>query len=98
MLQPRGARALVKRLDAPKATSTLIEIPDSVGAKPSAYALVLAVGTLVEGGFAAGDVVIMKDYAGTPVYVQLDGPDGLDTECALVNEDDVLALVEGAGL
>ena len=99
MLQPRGPRVLVKRLDEPaQAEGSLIIIPDTVDAKPSAYGLVLAVGTLVHGGFGPGDVVLMKDYSGFPVQVKLVDDDSPETECSLVMEDDVLAVLDGMGL
>jgi co-chaperonin GroES (HSP10) len=87
-----GARALVKRLERPKSTSSLIVIPDTVEDQPSQYALVLAVGKLVSGGFDMGDTVILKDYSGTPVVVVLDDE---EIEAMVVVEDDVLAVVEG---
>lgn len=92
MVKPLGARAFVKRLDAPKPTSSLIEIPDTIVNKPSPYALVLAVGKLVQGGFKPNDVVILRDFAGSPCTVMLnDNP----IEGMIVPEDEVLAVVEG---
>lgn len=100
MIRPLGPRLLIKRLDeAPsQVAGSLIFIPETIEAKPSAFALVLAIGKLIQGGIVPGDVVILKDYAGCPVYEKLDGPGGPETECALVVEEDVLAVVEGVGL
>lgn len=92
MIRPLGARALVKRMDAPKPASSLIVIPDTVEDKPSQYALVLAVGKLTQGGFDVGDTVILKDFAGAPCSVMLDD-DVIDA--SVVVEDDVLAVIEG---
>jgi co-chaperonin GroES (HSP10) len=98
VIQPHGPRLLVKRLDEAKVESTLIIVPETADVKASQYALVLAIGKLQQGGVKPGDVVILKDYAGAPVFVKLDGPDGPLSECALVMEDDCLAVVEGVGL
>lgn len=95
MIQPRGPRLLVKRLETPRPTSQLVIVPETAEEKLSQYALVLAIGKLQHGGVVPGDVVILKDYAGAPVFVKLDGEEGLLSECALVMEDDCLALVEG---
>jgi co-chaperonin GroES (HSP10) len=86
-----GARALVKRLDRPKPESSLIVVPDTVQDKPSQFAVVLAVGTLKQGGFAAGDTVILSDYAGAPALVEFDGA---MIDAAIVPEEHVLAVVE----
>ena len=93
MMRPMGARALVKRLDEPKPASSLIVVPESVEDKPSQYALVLAIGTLKQGGFDVGDVVILRDFAGAPCNVDLDGE---IIEASIVVEDDVLLVIEGA--
>lgn len=92
MLLPRGARAVVKRLPAPKPVASLIEIPDTVVDKPSPFAIVLAIGKLREGGFDIGDTVILKDFSGIPCVVDLDGE---QIEAHIVPEEDVLAVVEG---
>lgn len=97
MLTPNGARVLVKRLDAPQPVSELIIIPDMIGATPSSFALVIAVGKLLQGGISPGDVVVLKDYSGAPVSVDLEG-DSAPFECSIVVEDDVLAVVEGLNL
>lgn len=92
MIRPMGARALVKRLDAPKPESSLIVVPDTVQDKPSQFAVVLAIGVLVQGGFDVGDTVVLRDFAGAPVLVNFDEE---QIEAAIVNEDDVLMVVEG---
>lgn len=98
MIQPVGARVLVQRLDMAKPQSSLLIIPDSVEDKPSQYALVIAIGTKVREHLTPGDVVILKDFTGAPVFVRLGGPDDNLTECAIVPEDDVLMVIEGMGL
>jgi len=95
MLQPKGARVLVKRIEQAKPESELIIIPDSVQQKSSAFAMVFAIGTLKQGGIAIGDIVVLMDYVGAPVNVTLPGDESW-TECLIVNEDEVLAVVEGA--
>lgn len=93
MMRPMGARALVKRLPKPRPVSSLIEVPDTVEDKPSQYALVLAVGRLVQGGFGVGDTVILRDFAGAPCETEFDGE---RIDASIVPEEDVLAVVEGA--
>ncbi len=93
MIRPLGARALVKRLDAPKPESQLLIIPESVEDKPSVFALVLAIGTLKQGGFDVGDMVVLRDFAGAPAEADLDGE---LIEAAIVSEDDVLMVLDGA--
>ena len=92
MLKPTGPRVLVKRLDPPKPESSLIEVVSTSVDKPSAFALVLAVGKLEQGGFDVGDTVILTDYAGAPCAVEIEGE---RIEAAVVFEKDVLAVVEG---
>ena len=92
MMRPLGARALVKRMEAPKPTSSLIVVPDTVANAPSQFALVLAVGTLAHGGFDVGDTVVLSNYSGAPCQIELDG-EMLDA--LIVPESDVLAVVEG---
>lgn len=92
MVKPLGARALVKRLDAPRPKSSLIEIPDTIEEKPSQFALVLAVGALVQGGFKVNDIVILRDFAGAPCEVLVND---VVLEAVIVPEDEVLAVVEG---
>jgi co-chaperonin GroES (HSP10) len=90
MLQPRGPRLLVKRIDAPKPTSSTIIIPETVDGEKSCYALVLAVGNKVVGDVKVADTVILARYCGSPVEVELDGE---TLEAQIVMEDDVLAVV-----
>jgi len=72
--------------------SQLIEVIEHTP-KPSPYAIVLAVGTLVHTPeLKAGDIVILKDYCGTFVPVQLVA-DAAPEDCHIVEEDDVLAIV-----
>jgi len=91
MLQPLGARLLVKRIDAPRPTSSLIEIPETVDGEKSCYAVVLAVGTKVVEAVKVADTIILAQYSGSPATVELDG-EMLDA--CIVMEDDVLAVVE----
>ena len=90
MIRPLGARALVKRLDEPRPQSTII-IPETIDDKPSKFALVIALGTLKQGGFDVGDTVVLTDYAGAPCTVDLDG-DLIDA--VIVSESDVLMVVD----
>jgi co-chaperonin GroES (HSP10) len=90
MLQPRGPRLLVKRIEAPKPESTLVVIPDTIEQRESMYALVIAVGNKVE-GVSVADTVILTAYSGSPVEVDLDGE---KIEALIVMSDDVLAVVE----
>lgn len=93
-----GPRVVIKRLDAPKLKSSLIEIVEN-DPKPSQYGLVLFVGNgrhLSDGTrqpipITPGDVVILKDYSGTPVKVMLNKK---EVEAFVVMEDDCLATVE----
>ena len=91
MITVRGPRALVKRLEAPKPASQSIIIPDSVVEKASPFAIVLAIGKLVQGGFEPGDTVLLQDYTGYPCVIDLDGT---QIEGLIVPEDSVLAVVE----
>lgn len=92
MMRPMGARALVKRLPEPKPESSLIIAPETVSERPSKFAVVLAVGKLIHGGFDMGDTVILRDYSGAPCNVELDGE---MIEASIVDEQDVLCVVEG---
>jgi co-chaperonin GroES (HSP10) len=91
MLQPRGPRVLVKRIDAPKPTSSTIIIPETVDGEKSCYAIVLAVGNKITEDIKVADTVILAAYCGSPVQVELDG-EMLDA--MIVMQDDVLAVVE----
>jgi len=90
MLQPHGNRVLVKRIDAPKPTSSLVVIPDTVDGEKSCYAIVLAVGNKITEDIKVADMVVLASYCGSPVQVELDG-DMLDA--VIVMQDDVLAVV-----
>ena len=90
MLQPRGPRLLVKRIDAPKPSSSTIIIPETIDGEKSCYALVLAVGNKVTEDIKVADTVILAQYCGSPVQVDLDG-ELLDAQ--IVMEQDVLAVV-----
>ncbi len=92
MIQPMGARVLVKRLEAPKPQSALIHIPESIQDRPSQFALVLAVGKLRHGGVSVGDMVVLSPYSGAPVTIPFDGE---QIEAVIVPEDDVLMVVSG---
>ena len=94
MLRPMGARLLVKRIEQAKPDTQLIVIPDSVQDKPSIFAIVFAIGKLQQFGIMVGDIVILKDFVGAPCVVTLPG-DEAQTDCLIVNEDDVLAVTEG---
>lgn len=91
MIQPLGARAVIKRLPRPQLTSEFIEVVAGEE-KPSNLALVLAVGKLKQGGFDVGDIVYLTDYCGAACVVELDGE---QIDAFVVPEEDVLAKVEG---
>jgi len=90
MLQPRGPRLLVKRIDAPKPASQLLVIPETIDGEASNYALVLAVGNKVTEDIKVADTVILTPYCGSPVSVELDGE---MLEAQIVMEADVLGVV-----
>lgn len=90
MLQPRGSRLLVKRIDTPKPTSSLLVIPETVDGEASCYAIVLAIGNKVSEDVKVADTVILAKYCGSPVNVELDGE---TLEAQIVMEEDVLAVV-----
>lgn len=97
MLKPTGYRVLVKRIDAPKPTSTLIEIPDTADGEKSPYALVLAVSSKIT-DVKVADTVILAPYCGSPVTVELDG-EKIEAQVVMHDQrpgqtDDVLAVVE----
>jgi co-chaperonin GroES (HSP10) len=91
MLQPRGPRLLVKRIDAPKPESSLIVVPDTIDGEKSCYAIVLALGTKLSEDIKVADTVILTTYCGSQVNVELDGE---MLEALIVMETDVLAVVE----
>ena len=94
MIRPMGTRLLVKRIEQAKPDTQLIVIPDTVQDKPSIFAIVFGIGKLVQGGISVGDIIILKDFVGAPCTVTLPG-DKTNTDCLIVNEDDVLAVTEG---
>jgi co-chaperonin GroES (HSP10) len=94
MIQPNGARVLVKRIEQAKPETELIIIPDTIEQKSSSFAIVLAIGKLQQGGIEVGDIVVLKDYVGAPAFVLLPGDED-KTECLIVNEEEILAVVEG---
>jgi len=91
MLQPKGPRVLVKRIDAPKPASSTIIIPETVESEKSCYALVLAVGKAVTEDIKVADTVLLAAYSGgNSVTVELDGE---TLEAQIVMQDDILAVV-----
>lgn len=93
MIQPMGARALVKRLEAPPMKSEHIIIPDTIsGEKPTQFAVVVAIGKLKQGGFKPGDTVVLSDFSGAPCKFLLEGE---WLEGHIVDENDVLMVIEG---
>lgn len=91
MLRPTGSRVLVKRVDAPKPTSSTIIIPETADGEKSSYALVFAVGPKVTEKIEVGDTVILTPYCGSPVQVVLDDE---TLDALLVTQDDCVAVVE----
>jgi chaperonin GroES len=90
MIQPIGPRVLVKRIDAPKPTSSTIIIPESVDGEKSNFALVLAVGTGVREDIKVADTVVLAQYCGSPLTTELDGE---VLEAHMVTEADVLGVL-----
>ena len=94
-IKPINDKVLVKRLEAESKTKGGIVLPDAAKEKPK-EGKVVAVGTgkLQKNGertkfqVKAGDRVIFSPYAGTEVKVE-------GEEVLLINEDDILAIVEG---
>jgi len=93
MLKPMGPRVLVKRVDAPKPTSSTIIIPETVDGETSHYAVVLAVGNKLAEDIKVADTVILAAYCGSPVQVELEGE---ILDAIVVMESDILAVVEEA--
>jgi chaperonin GroES len=91
MLRPIGARLLVKRIDAPKLTSSTIIIPETAEDEKSAFALVIAVGSKVTEAISVADTVLLSKYSGAPVTVELDGE---TLEADIVMQDDVLGVLK----
>lgn len=91
MLQPMGPRVLVKRIDAPRPTSSTLIIPETVDGEKSCYAIVLAVGNKITENIKVADTVILTAYCGSPVQVLLEGE---TLDALVVMESDILAVVE----
>ncbi|MES2205909.1 MAG: co-chaperone GroES [Pseudomonadota bacterium] len=95
-IRPLHDRVIVKRLEAERATSSGIIIPDSAGEKPD-QGEVLAVGTgkiLDEGKTRAldvkvGDKILFGKYGGQSIKVN-------EQELLVIREEDILAVIEAA--
>lgn len=94
-LKPLGARVVIKALERDEITKSGIVLPDTAKEKPQ-EGKVLAVGpggldkngNKVEMTLKVGDRVLYQKYSGTEF--KLDGE-----ELLVLNQDDVLALIEG---
>ena len=103
MIQIQGNRVLVKKLDAPKPKSQLLEVV-SLNEETSQYAMVIAVGNGIRDPrtgarreldeMKPGDTIITTKFCGTPVQLTLPG-DTLPSELHIIEESDALAVVEG---
>lgn len=80
-----GNRVLVKRLEAPKMKSAIIEVVE-MNPDPSQYAKVLAIGEMVN-FIKVGDVVVLGQYSGARIEIERE-------EAYFVSVDDVLGVVE----
>ena len=94
-IKPINDKVLVKRLEAESKTKGGIVLPDNAKEKPKEGKVVeVGNGKLLKGGERSkfqvkkGDRVIFSPYAGTEVKVDGD-------EFLLINEDDILAVIEG---
>ncbi len=94
-IRPINEKVLVKRLEAETKTKGGIVLPDTAKEKPKEGKVVeVGTGKLMKNGERAkfqvkkGDRVIFSPYAGTEI--KQDGEEFL-----LINEDDILAVVEG---
>lgn len=94
-IRPINEKVLVKRLEAETKTKGGIVLPDTAKEKPKEGKVVeVGTGKLMKNGERAkfqvkkGDRVIFSPYAGTEI--KQDGEEYL-----LINEDDILAVVEG---
>lgn len=94
MLQPLGARVLVKPLEAEETSAGGIILPEAAQERPREGRVVAAgPGEIGENGepvgmsVAEGDIVIYASFGGTEV--EIDGEDYL-----IINENDVLAVRE----
>ena len=94
-IRPINEKVLVKRLEAETKTKGGIVLPDTAKEKPKEGKVVeVGTGKLLKSGergkfqVKKGDRVIFSPYAGTEI--KQDGEEYL-----LINEDDILAVVEG---
>ena len=92
---PMEGRILVERIKAEDKTKAGIYLPDSAKEKPKeAIVIEVGQGKLLDSGNRAkplvkkGDKIIFTSYAGTEI--KLDG-----VEYMIMNEDEVLAVIEG---
>jgi len=92
MLQPYGDRILLTRIPAPRLTSSLLIMPDTISERPSPFGMVLAVGSKVTEDVKPGDTVVMSDYSGAPVRTEFEG---IDVDAFVVPMSAVLMTIEG---
>jgi chaperonin GroES len=85
--KPLGDRALVKMVEREEETASGIVLPDTAKEKPQT-AEVIAVGAHEDVKVSAGDVVVLRKYAGTEVKID-------DEEHLIVEGEDILGVVEG---
>lgn len=90
MIRPNGPRLLVQRLPEPKPVSSMIAMPDTIMEKPSKFAIVLAVGKLLDPCIEVGDMILIKDFAGAPVTTQF--ADEV-IEAFIIMETDILGII-----
>jgi chaperonin GroES len=86
-VKPLGDRALVKMVEREEETASGIVLPDTAKEKPQT-AEVIAVGAHEDVKVSAGDVVVLRKYAGTEVKID-------DEEHLIVEGEDILGVVEG---
>lgn len=94
-VKPLGEKILVKRVEAEGKTKGGIVLPDTAKEKPKeGRVLAVGEGKLLDSGARApfqvkkGDRILFSSYAGTEVTIDGD-------ELLLMNEEDVLAVIEG---
>lgn len=94
IFKPLGPRVLIQRIAVAAPKSTLIEVVQD-NPEVSNFAVVLAVGTMKNSPeLKVGDAVVLGKYCGSPLQVEVTEGEA-PVECAIVMEDDVLAIVEG---
>jgi len=94
IFKPLGPRVLVQRIEDATPKSELIEVV-SYTPEVSMFAVVLAVGKLTQSPeLKEGNVVVLSKYCGSPVQIEI-SEGTVPVECAIVVEDDILAIVEG---